>query len=234
MSSLSPFRLSSSPSRDAGADLQHFGRGDAFGIGQVGVDHQRAPQRHREHHPQYAADRGRRRRRPIGKAAPPADDDQARQHEDDRRQRPRRRGDGLDDIVLEDVRAGEHPQHRHRDHRGRDRGREGQPDAQPEIDVGRGEDERDQPAEDDRPERQLPRGALPARRPGRRRSRPARRRRSRDVGAPRGPARRRNKRAGRCRGGPAAAPCCAAPAAPPRSPPPPPRASRARPGRSTG
>ena len=59
---------------------------------------------------------------------PPADHDQARQHEDDRRQRPRRRGDGLDDIVLEDVRVGEQAQHRHRDHRGRDRGREGEAD----------------------------------------------------------------------------------------------------------
>ena len=41
---------------DARADLQHFGRRDAFGIGQVGAGHQRAPQRHRIHHAEDAAD----------------------------------------------------------------------------------------------------------------------------------------------------------------------------------
>ena len=40
----------------AGADLQHFGRGDAFGIGQVRSGDERAAQRHREHHAQHAAD----------------------------------------------------------------------------------------------------------------------------------------------------------------------------------
>ena len=48
-------------------------------------------------------------------------------------------------------------QHRHRDDRGRDRGGEGEADLEAEIDVGGGEDQGDEPAEDHRPQRQLPR-----------------------------------------------------------------------------
>ena len=51
-----------------GADLEHFGRGDAFGIGQVRAGHQRAAQRHRIHHAQDAADRDHRDRQPVGEA----------------------------------------------------------------------------------------------------------------------------------------------------------------------
>ena len=69
---------------DAGADLEHFGRGDAFGIGQVGAGDERAAQRHRIHDAQDAADGDHRDRQPIRKAGPPADHDQAGQHEHDR------------------------------------------------------------------------------------------------------------------------------------------------------
>ena len=41
----------------AAADLEHFRAGDAFRIGQVGVRHQRAPQRDRIHHAENAAER---------------------------------------------------------------------------------------------------------------------------------------------------------------------------------
>ena len=50
---------------------RHFSTSAAatpFRIGQVGIDDERAPQRHREHHAEHAADRGDRGRRPIGKA----------------------------------------------------------------------------------------------------------------------------------------------------------------------
>ena len=77
---------------------------------------------------------------PEREVRPPADHHQAGQDEDDRRERARRRGDRLDDVVLEDVSP--------RNWRkiaiemtaaGID-GREGQSDLEPEIDVGRGED----------------------------------------------------------------------------------------------
>ena len=113
---------------DAGADLQHFGRGNAFRIGKVGAGHQRAPQRHRIHDAEDAADADDRDRQPVREAGPPADHDQAGQDEDDRRQRSRRRGDGLDDIVFLDGRVAEGLEHGHRDDGGRDRGREGEAD----------------------------------------------------------------------------------------------------------
>ena len=53
------------------------------------------------------------------------------------------------------VEVAERLEHRHRDHRGRDRRREGDPDLEAEIDVGGGEDDGDQRAEDDPAERQF-------------------------------------------------------------------------------
>jgi hypothetical protein len=94
----------------AGADLQHLGGGDAFGIGQVGIGHQGPAQGDGVHHAQDTADRAGAEGGQERNVRPPADHQQARQHEDHRRQRPRRRGDGLDDVVFLDGRRLEGPQ----------------------------------------------------------------------------------------------------------------------------
>jgi hypothetical protein len=141
--------------RRAGAAFQHLRGGDALGVGQRRVDDQSAAQGDREHHAEDAADGGHGDRGPVGEAGPPADHHQAGQHEDDRRQRARRRSNGLDDIVLEDVRIREQAQHRHRDDRGGNRGGESQAGAKAEIDVGGSEDDGDGAAENDRAQRQL-------------------------------------------------------------------------------
>ena len=146
------------PPSEPRSDLQHLGRRHAFGVGQVGAGDQGAAQRHRVHHAEGAADDADHDRRPVREALPPADHDQAGQHEDDRRQGARRRRDRLDDVVLEDRVAAEVAQDRHRDHRGRDGGGEGQPDLEPQIDVGGGEDQRDQAAEDDAADGELAQG----------------------------------------------------------------------------
>ena len=65
--------------------LQHFGGRHAFGIGKVGMRHQRAAQRDGEQHAQHAARRTDEKGGPERKARPPAHDHQAGQHEDDRR-----------------------------------------------------------------------------------------------------------------------------------------------------
>src|SRR5262249_31229130 len=88
-------------------------------------------------------------RLPEREADPVADDDQTGQDEDDRRQRAGRRGHRLDDVVLEDRRALEQAEDRHRDHRRRDRRRERQADLEAEVDVGGGEDDGDERAEDE-------------------------------------------------------------------------------------
>ena len=134
------------------ADLEDFRGGDTFGIRQIAFDHHGAAQRHGEHHPQYAAQRADTRGLPEGKAGPVADHHQAGQHEDDRGQRTRRRSQRLDDVVLEDVRALDQPQHRHRDHGGGNGGGEGQTDFQPQIDIRGGEDDGDQGAKNDAPQ----------------------------------------------------------------------------------
>jgi hypothetical protein len=131
------------------ADLEDFGGGDAFRIGQVAFDDHRPAQRHREHHAQYAAQSADARCLPEREARPIADHDEAGQHEDDRRQSASRRGDGLDDIVLENIRALDQPQHRHRDHGGGDGGGEGEPHLQSQIDIRGGENDGDKSAEDD-------------------------------------------------------------------------------------
>ena len=136
--------------RRAGA--QHLRRGGAFRVGQGAAGDQRPPQRDGEQHPQHPARGADRRHRPEREALPVADHQQARQHEDDRRQRAGRRGLGLHHVVLEDA-ALEPAQRRHRDHRRRDRRGEGQPDLQPQIDVRRREDDRQQ-----RPQQQAAQG----------------------------------------------------------------------------
>ena len=60
-----------------------------------------------------------------------------------------RRTDGLDDIVLADIGAGKQAQKGHRDHRGGDRGGEGEPHLQSQIHIGGGEKEGERHAQGD-------------------------------------------------------------------------------------
>ena len=139
----------------AGSDLQHFGGRHALGIRQIGIRHQRPPQRDREEHPEHPATHADERRGPERKAGPPADDDQARQDENDGGERARGRRNGLDDVVFEDRRVPNQTENRHRDDGRRDRRGEGEPDSQTEIDVRGGEDRGDQDAEHQPPDRQF-------------------------------------------------------------------------------
>ena len=139
----------------ARSNLQHLGRGDAFGIGQVRGRYQRAPERDREHHTEHTAAQADEKRLPERETCPPADDYESGQNEDDRRERPGRGGDGLDDVVLEDRRVLEGAQEGHRNHRRGDRRGEGEADLEAEIDVGRSEDGRDERAEDQAADRKL-------------------------------------------------------------------------------
>ena len=131
----------------AGTDLEHFGGGDAFGVREIGGRHQRAPERNREEYAEHAAGHADQKGFPEGKARPPSDDHEPGQNEDYRRECARGRRHGLDDVVLEDGRVPHARENRHRDDGGRNRGREGEPDLQSEIDVGSGEDRGDQRAE---------------------------------------------------------------------------------------
>jgi hypothetical protein len=131
-----------------GADGQDLGGGDAFGVGQVGVDDQGAAQRDREGDPQDAAEHTDGHRFPERKVHPPADHDEAGQDEDDGAHGPADRGHGLDGHILPDGRALEGSQDRHGDDRRRDGGSEGQADLQAQIGVGGGEDHRQQTAQD--------------------------------------------------------------------------------------
>ena len=137
------------------AHAKDLGAGHALGIGQVGVGHERAPQRDRVGDAEDAAQDDDENRLEIGEAGPPAHDDESGQHEDDGGQRPGRRGDRLDDVVLLDRVIGEAAQDRHGDDSGRDRGGEGQPYLETEVDVCRSEDERDDAADEDAADRQL-------------------------------------------------------------------------------
>ncbi len=129
-------------------DLEHLGAGHALRIRQIGIGDQGAAQRDRVHHAEDAAEGADPERDPVGKAGPPADHDQAGQHEDDRGQGAGRRGDGLHHVVFLDGDVLEVTQHRHRDHRRRYGGGEGQAGLEAEEDIGGGEDEGDRRAED--------------------------------------------------------------------------------------
>src|SRR6185437_4567892 len=139
----------------AAADLEYLGAGDPFGVGQVGLGHEGAPQGDRIHHTQYSAEPADRSGNPVRKAIPPADDHQAGQHENDRRQSAGGGGNGLDDIVLLDGHSLEPAQDGHGDDRRGDGGREGQPGLETEEDVGGGEYQGDQDPQDDAAERQF-------------------------------------------------------------------------------
>ncbi len=89
----------------AAPDLEHLGAGHAFRIGQIGLRHQRPPQRDRVHDAERAAECADRERHPVGKTGPPADHDQAGQYKDDGGQGAGGRGDRLHDVVLLDGHA---------------------------------------------------------------------------------------------------------------------------------
>ena len=78
-------RLVADLPRTARADLEHLGRGHAFGVGQVGVGDQRAAQRDRVHHAEDAAGGADQRTRSRTGSRSTSRHDQAGQHEDDRR-----------------------------------------------------------------------------------------------------------------------------------------------------
>ena len=140
----------------AAADLQHLGAGHALRIGQVGLRHQRAPQRDRIHHAEDAAEGADRAARPSR---------ESRVHQ------PIITRPGSTKMIADRVPAAEATvwtmlfswighaleaaQHRHRDHRGRDRGGEGEARLEPEVDVGGGEHQRDEDAQDQAAQRQL-------------------------------------------------------------------------------
>ena len=131
------------------AHAQDLGAGHALRVGQVGVGHERAPQRDGVGDAEDAAQDDDQDGLEVGESGPPAHDDESGQHEDDGGQRPGRRGDRLDDVVLLDRVIGEAAQDRHGDDGGRDRGGEGESHLEAEVDVRRGEDERDDAADDD-------------------------------------------------------------------------------------
>src|SRR6185437_15145488 len=139
----------------ARSHLQHFGCRDTFGIWQVGVRHQSAPERNGEYHAKYAAAKADEERFPEWKASPPANDHQCRQDEDDGRERAGRGCHRLNDVVLEDGRVLHRTQESHRYHRRGNRRREGEAHLEAEVNVGSREDSRDEGAENQPAYRQL-------------------------------------------------------------------------------
>ena len=127
--------------------LQDLRRGHPFGIGQVRLRHHRPAQRNGENHADDAATGTDEECGPERYARPPADDDKTGEYEDDRGQRARRRRHRLYDIVFQDGCVAEQRQRPHRDHRGRYRCGERQPDFQAQIDIGGGKDQRDRHAQ---------------------------------------------------------------------------------------
>src|SRR5262249_55297554 len=104
------------------ADFEHFGGGDTFRIGKVGVHHHGAAQGDREQHAQDAARGADPERGPEREVRPPADDQQTRQHEDDGGKRAGGGRHRLYDVVLEDGGVLEGRQDGHRDDGRGDRG----------------------------------------------------------------------------------------------------------------
>ena len=145
-----------SPRSLAGAHLQHLGAGHAFGIGQVGIGDQRAAQRNRVHHAEHAA----------GGA-----DARTRSRTESRSTSRSMTRPGSTKMIADSVPAAEAmvwtmlfswivasliaSQDRHRDHRGRDRGGEGQAGLEAEINVRGSEHERDDDADDQAAEGQF-------------------------------------------------------------------------------
>ena len=130
------------------ADLEHFGTGNALRIRQIRIGDERAAQRDGVHHAEHPSQGADGAGVHVGEAAPPTDHDQAGQHENNRRERARGGCHGLHDVVFLNGGVPEAAQHRHRDHRRRNRRGEGESGLEAEKDVGGREDQRDQHADD--------------------------------------------------------------------------------------
>ncbi|EED69876.1 hypothetical protein CtesDRAFT_PD4824 [Comamonas testosteroni KF-1] len=129
------------------AYAQHLGSGHALGIGQLGLHHQHAAQGHGVEHAQRTAGRTDQCRLPEREARPQPQHEQGRQHEDDRGQGAGRRGLGLHQIVFKNVGILEAIEQGHGDHGGGNRRGKGQPDLEPQIDVGGSERQGDERAQ---------------------------------------------------------------------------------------
>ena len=147
------------PAHLAGA--QDFGACDAFGKRQALVDDVGAAQKDHQQTAHRGARRTQHRDVAVGQRAGLAQHHQRGKSEDRaRRDRFSGRGYRLHHVVFENRRAAERSQHRHRDHRGRDARRDGQPGVQPEVRVGRTEQQRECKAKHDRARRDLARRGI--------------------------------------------------------------------------
>ena len=137
------------------ADLEDFRGGDPFRIRQVAMHDHRQPQRHGENHAENTASGTKQRRLPKRKTAPIAHHQQPRQDENHRRNRPRGGGLGLHQIVLQNIAAVGKLEYGHGNHRRRNGRGKSQPDLEAKINVGSGENDRNQSAQNHAAQRQL-------------------------------------------------------------------------------
>ena len=142
-----PLRLSAACL--ARPDLQHFRAGYTFRVGKIRIRDHRPPQWDRVHDAEDAAGGADRDRGPEREPRPVAHDDKTREHEDNRRERAGRGSNRLHDIVFLNGGVAHRLQDRHRDHRRRDRGGKSEPGFETEVNIGRGEDQRDYDSDDD-------------------------------------------------------------------------------------
>ena len=139
---------------------QDVGAGGAFRVGQRAVllDDQRPPQRHHHQHPEHAAGEGAERDLQVGEVAGAVreEEEEGGEGEDDAgRNRLAGGPDGLDDVVLEDRRAAQAFQDRDGQHRDGNRGADGQPGAQAQVDGGGPEQQAEEHPDDHGLEREL-------------------------------------------------------------------------------
>ena len=131
------------------AALQDLGRGDALGELQLASHDEASPQRDGEEHAEHAAEAGDDRDPLVVERLPGPQQNQGRQREDAAGGDGfARTGAGLHDVVFEDVVAFEEPQDAHGDDRRGDRGRHRHAGKQAQVGVGRGQDRRQQHAQD--------------------------------------------------------------------------------------
>ena len=146
---------------------QHRGAGRPFGVGEGGVllDDERPPQRDHHQDAEHAADHRQREDRPVGEVRladadaggrVAAEEQKPRQGEHHAgRDRLARRPDRLDDVVLQDRRRAEPLEDRDRQHRDRDRRRDGEAGLERQVDRGGAEDHPEQHPQHDGARRQL-------------------------------------------------------------------------------
>ncbi len=138
------------------AHLQHFGGRDAFGKAQLLFDDQRTAQRHRKQHAEQAAESDDGQGPPVVEGRPVMQKDECGQGED--RAGGYRRaggGTGCHDVVLENIRAPEQGQYRHRNDGGRNRRGHRDPGEQTHIGIRGCENDREDDGEKDGLECQL-------------------------------------------------------------------------------